>query len=62
MLPDGQPSSLADISARMGVGSNYASKYKERLIDAGVLGDVGQGFYSIDLPGFRDYVRERAER
>lgn len=62
MLPDQQPSSLADVATRMGVRSNYASKYKERLIDAGVLGDVGQGFYTIDLPGFKDYVREHAGR
>lgn len=62
MLPDQGPSSLANIAARMGVRSNYASKYKERLIDAGVLGEVGQGFYSVDLPGFKDYVQERADR
>lgn len=62
MLPDQQPSSLADVVTRMGVRSNYASKYKERLIDAGVLGDVGQGFYTIDPPGFKDYVREHAGR
>lgn len=43
----------------MGVRSNYASKYKERLLVAGVLGEVGQGYYSIDLPGFRQYVEER---
>lgn len=59
MLPDSGPSSLVDIAARMNVRSNYASKYKERLLDAGVLGDTGQGFYTIDLPGFKDYVRDR---
>lgn len=54
-----QPASLANISAKMGVKSNYASKYKERLLVAGVLGEAGQGHYSIDLPGFRQYVERR---
>lgn len=60
MLPDEGASSLADIALRMGVQSNYASKYKKRLIEAGVLGDAGQGFYTIDLPGFKEYVAENA--
>ena len=58
MLPDGGPSALADIAQRMGVQSNYASKYKNRLIEAGVVGDVGQGHYTVELPGFKEYVRE----
>lgn len=61
MSADDQPNSLADISARMGVRSNYASKYKERLLEAGVLGDAGHGYYTVELPGFREYVRERAQ-
>ncbi|MEC4175105.1 hypothetical protein VIN30_01405 [Adlercreutzia sp. R7] len=42
----------------MGVQSNYASKYKRRLLESGVIGDVGQGRYTIDLPGFKEYVQE----
>lgn len=42
----------------MGVQSNYASKYKKRLIEAGVVGDVGQRHYTVELPGFKEYVRE----
>ncbi|WP_304596392.1 hypothetical protein [Adlercreutzia caecimuris] len=38
--------------------SNYASKYKKRLIEAGVVGDVGQSRYTVELPGFKEYVRE----
>lgn len=45
-------------SAWGGVQSNYASKYKKRLIEAGVVGDVGQGHYTVELPGFKEYVRE----
>lgn len=59
MLDDSGPSSLSGVSARMGVKSNYASKYKERLLTAGILGELGGGFYVVDLPGFKDFVRER---
>ena len=31
---------------------------KKRLIEAGVVGDVGQGHYTVELPGFKEYVRE----
>lgn len=58
MLPDEGPSALADIAQRMGVQSNYASKYKKRLIEAGVVGDVGQRHYTVELPGFKEYVRD----
>lgn len=58
MLPDDGPSTLAGVAERMGVQSNYASKYKARLIEAGVLDDIGQGRYSVALPGFKDYLRE----
>ena len=58
MLPDEGPSTLADVSQRMGVQSNYASKYKKRLMEAGVLGDIGQGRYTVELPGFKEYVRD----
>lgn len=58
MIPDDGASNLSDVAERMGVKSNYASKYKERLLVAGVIGEVGKGAYSIDLPGFKEYVQE----
>lgn len=58
ILPDEGPSTLADIAKRMGIQSNYASKYKRRLLESGVIGNVGQRRYSIDLPGFKEYVKE----
>ena len=61
MLPDDGESRLADISSRMGVKSNYATKYKSRLLDRGVIGDRGGGSLGFDLPGFKDYLKERAE-
>lgn len=59
MLDDAGSSSLSDISSRMGVKSNYASKYKERLLVSGILRECGGGTYAVDLPGFKDFVREK---
>ena len=58
MLPDEKESSLADISSRMGVKSNYSTKYKKRLLDRGVIGDRGGNRFGFDLPGFREYLQE----
>ena len=58
MLPDERESRLADISERMGVKSNYSSKYKARLLDRGIIGDRGGGRLGFDLPGFREYLED----
>ncbi len=60
MLPEDE-SALADIAARMGVASNYASKYKERLLESGVIGDCGHNTFRFDLPGFRSYLQGRMD-
>ena len=41
MLPDSGPSRISEIAKRMGVASNYASQYKRRLLEDGVIGNVG---------------------
>ena len=42
MLPDsGDVSSISNVAKRMGVSSNYASKYRARLIEQGVIGERG---------------------
>ena len=59
MLPDSQDSSLAAISRRMGVKSNYASQYKRRLLAQGVVGEYSKGYVRFDMPVFRDYLEQR---
>ena len=59
MLPDSQGSSLAAISRRMGVKSNYASQYKRRLLAQGVIGEYSKGYVRFDMPVFRDYLEQR---
>lgn len=59
MLEDEGPSELADVARRLGKKSNYASQYKRRLQEQGVIGEVGQGRIRIELPMFKDYLRDQ---
>ena len=59
MLEDAGPSSVADIAKRLGESSGYASVYKSRLLEQGILGEKGRGFVSFELPGFKDYLSKR---
>ncbi len=57
MLPDsGDVSSISNVAKRMGVSSNYASKYRARLIEQGVIGERGRGRIGYDMPFFREFV------
>ena len=51
----------ADVSARIGVKSNYSTKYKSRLLSRGVIGERPDGTLDFDLPGFREYLQEREQ-
>lgn len=58
MLPDEKVSLMKEITNRMGVTSSYASQYRLRLIDQGVIGERGRGRVAFEIPGFSDYLRE----
>ena len=58
MLEDDGPSELADVARRLGKRSNYASQYKRRLQEQGIV-EVGQGRIRIELPMFKDYLRDQ---
>ena len=45
---------------RMGVASNYASQYKRRLLEDGVIGERGRGLVGFDIPAFREFLNEKA--
>ena len=49
----------ADVARRLGKRSNYASQYKRRLQEQGIVGEVGQGRIRIELPMFKDYLRDQ---
>lgn len=59
MLPDSGPSRVSEI-ANMGVASNYASQYKRRLLEDGVIGERGRGLVGFDIPAFREFLNEKA--
>lgn len=59
MLEDEGDSKLADIAQRLGVKSNYASQYRRRLLEQGVLGERGRGYVGFELPVFREYLIEQ---
>ncbi len=61
MLPDKGSSRLADIAKRMGVKSNYASRYKSRLLAQGVIGERARNVFEFDIPGFREYLERMEE-
>ena len=61
MLQDEGESSLAVIAERMGVRSNYASQYKKRLLEQGIIGERVRGYLRFDMPVFREYLAERLQ-
>lgn len=61
MLPDCNVSRVAEVAKRMGVASNYASQYKRRLLEGGIIGERGRGIVGFDIPGFKDYLRAQLE-
>ena len=60
LLPDSGPSRVSEIAKRMGVASNYASQYKRRLLEDGVIGERGRGLVGFDIPAFREFLSEKA--
>ena len=61
MLPDEGSSSTAEIARRMGKSSAYASQYRRRLLEEGVIGMSGRGKASFELPGWRAFIEEKLE-
>lgn len=59
MLEDPSESRVSEIAKRMGVSSSYASQYKRRLLDQGVIGERGRGVVAFDIPAFREFLREK---
>jgi hypothetical protein len=59
MLADPHESRVSDVAKRLGAGSNYASTYKRRLVEQGVIDERARGVVAFGLPGFRAYLEER---
>lgn len=59
MLEDPSESRVSNVAKRMGVPSNYASQYKRRLLEQGVIGERGRGVVAFDIPAFREFLKEK---
>ena len=60
MLADKEYSSITDIAARIGKTPGYASTYKKRLLQAGVIEEVQRSKVSFAIPMFRGYLEDMA--
>ena len=58
MAQDEGPSEFGEIARRMNVSAGYASKYRERLINAGVIYSSAYGELAYTLPFMREYVEK----
>ncbi|MCH1866076.1 ATP-binding protein [Nocardioides sp. CFH 31398] len=56
MLGDGGVSAVADVLDRMGVTHSYGSRYRQRLILAGMIEPVGRGRVRFALPYLAEYL------
>lgn len=59
MTEDEADSSTTEIADRLGVTSDYAQKYRKRLIDAGVIESSGWGRVRICVPLLKGYLGKR---
>ena len=59
MLEDQDVSLVADIAQRMGVASNYASQYRARPVEQGIIGTRGRGKVAFDVPHFKEFLRSK---
>lgn len=60
MLPDDGDSRMANIARRLGKSSGYVNSYRRRMLQLGVIGERRRGVVGLDLPGFADFLAERA--
>ncbi|MCI0141096.1 ATP-binding protein [Arthrobacter bambusae] len=58
MSTDDGPSTTADIIHRTGSRPTLVAKYRNRLIDAGLVESTGHGKVDYAIPGLREYLRK----
>lgn len=61
MLQDDGPSRVSDIRNRMDKSTGYVAQYRRRLLEEGVIGERGRGVVDFELPGWREFAREKRE-
>ncbi len=61
MLNEPRDVPLARVAEKMGVGSNYASQYRKRLLEQGIISEPAKGYVRFEMPVFPEYFAERYE-
>ena len=51
-----EESTTADLVERLKRSPQQVSRYRRRMIDAGIIGERGRGIVAFELPFFRDYL------
>ena len=62
MAEDEGVSSISTVADRMGVTSDYAQKYRRRLIGAGIVKAAGRGKVAFAVPLLPEYLKELRSR
>jgi hypothetical protein len=62
MAQDEGPSRTGLVAERLNESVYYASVYRARLIDAGIIEPTGRGYVDFAIPYLRAYLREHAAR
>ena len=57
MLPDAHGSKLAEVARRMQKSTSYASTYKRRLLQLGIIGERAGNTFDFDMPYLREYLQ-----
>ena len=60
MAQDDGPSRTGDIAQRIGKDAQYAGRYRERLIQAGIIRPTSYGYVDFTIPYLRQWLQEHA--
>lgn len=60
MAQDDGPSRTGDVAKRMGRDLQYAGRYRERLIQAGIIYPTSYGYVDFTIPYLREWVQQHA--
>lgn len=58
MMQDKKQSSTAQIAKRMDCSVGYASRYRSRLQEQGIIRSPKRGYVEFDMPGFREFFKK----
>jgi len=62
MARDDGASAIADIQTRLGRDHSYVSRYRSRLLVAGIVEPTRRGYLDFTIPYLREFVRANADR